>query len=661
MRVLILLSVILSCIALASAQTNPRRSSTPAMPGQLILQLHDSVGLPVSGALAAMRVEWLDEKNTGRPDSAGDMKTFMRMGATRPMISSAAGELAIPAAQVFGSRQLDSVSTTLFIVNQSKRLGAFIDVTPADVSAPVAVALQPLCFVHAMVESPDMEGAGHPMSRTGASVARIASPGSLVKSVSENGRVGMLLPAGNYQLTVGGVATDGATYAPSMQTLEIAPGQTDLDLDTISLASSAMTDLLGKPAPELRGIVEWRNGSPVTLEKLRGKVVILDFWAYSCSICIGEMPTLFQLQKQYANNPDLVIIAMHAPNASTLDEAYEKCAVLRAKAWHGADIPFRVALDSPDGTFEAFGVRGVPNTLVIDRDGNLARRFYAISNLDFRQEIEQLLNAKASPIAGRSSIPDRNSPALETSPPPIAESTSFTVKATGIHIQRHLTDEQLALIPGGRNGMVVQLLISAPGKRIVGIDESHSTISKFSDDNGSELRKYDEGDFWEGAFTHEARTSQDGHSSAVEIASAAEPSLDATKIILKGSLVIKIAGTERSLESKDVLLQPDSKFEVGPYEMKLAEIKTKDLRENMKVGLTLNFDGDPDAIRSIKFFDPLKREIGIAAIRSTSSDNHNTREYQLSERPKTITVHLDGYEKLDKVKVPVDLQIGLGL
>ena len=72
---------------------------------------------------------------------------------------------------------------------------------------------------------------------------------------------------------------------------------------------------------------------------------------------------------------NLVIIAVHAPNAKNLDEAYAKCATIRQRLWKGfEELPFRVALDSDPrtGTLAAFGIHGVPNTLVIDKNGKIA-------------------------------------------------------------------------------------------------------------------------------------------------------------------------------------------------------------------------------------------------------------------------------------------------
>ena len=404
----------------------------------------------------------------------------------------------------------------------------------------------------------------------------------------------------------------------------------------------------------------------MTLEKLRGKVVVLDFWAFSCSICLGEMPALFQIQRQYANNPDLVIIAIHAPNASTLDEAYEKFAAVRERVWHGADFPFRVALDSPGGTYAAFGVHGIPNTLVIGRDGVLARG----GSTPSPSPISNRSSTDCSCTQQRRSIRDPSLPmnpspySTETSATPVVrEATPMRVQVLGMRLQRHLPDDRKSLIVDGRNGVVLDLMVSAVDQTIVGVEESASTIGTFSDDQGTELRKYDEGDFWEGPFTREAKVSEDHHSAAVEIASSAEPGVDATKLLLKGSLMVKVcgAGANAGVQA-GVVCSRVWRSEAGPYSMKIDEIKTAGLRENMKVGMTLSFDSDPDAIRSMKFFDPINREIHVETISSSVSQGHTRRNTSSSsEKPKTITVRMVYYSKIDRVRVPLDLQVGIGL
>ncbi|MEE8168125.1 MAG: redoxin domain-containing protein, partial [Candidatus Hydrothermarchaeales archaeon] len=65
-------------------------------------------------------------------------------------------------------------------------------------------------------------------------------------------------------------------------------------------------------APELEGIAAWINSEPLTLEELRGKVVLLDFWTYSCINCIRTLPYLKAWHAEYADD-GLVIIGVHTP------------------------------------------------------------------------------------------------------------------------------------------------------------------------------------------------------------------------------------------------------------------------------------------------------------------------------------------------------------
>jgi thiol-disulfide isomerase/thioredoxin len=342
----------------------------------------------------------------------------MRPGAPRAGKSDANGQLVFPEASVFDIRRDDSRNKAqLFVLHEERRLGAIIDLTPADMAEPVEVTLEPLCFVRGKVDCPEMEAEGHVMKKITAWVDP-PTPGTepVAMSESDKQRFGMLLPAGTYELQMGAIATDGATYSRLTQEVTVEKGQEQLDLGTLHFESSRLSQLLGKPAPELSGIIEWRNGSPLTMEQLRGKVVVLDFWSYACSICIAHMPELFAVQKKYKNNDDLVIIAVHSGIANTLDEAFEKCEKMRRKIWRGEDFPFRVALDTNDGFMKALGIRGVPTLLVVDRDGNLARRFYTADDPGFRDEIARLLNT----------------PPKSENPSPTTRSTATTKDAPGI-------------------------------------------------------------------------------------------------------------------------------------------------------------------------------------------------------------------------------------
>src|SRR5271157_3232831 len=66
------------------------------------------------------------------------------------------------------------------------------------------------------------------------------------------------------------------------------------------------------PAPNIQGISGWINSAPLNLTQLRGKVVLVDFWTYSCINCIRSIPYLNAWQSKYGEN-GLVIIGVSAP------------------------------------------------------------------------------------------------------------------------------------------------------------------------------------------------------------------------------------------------------------------------------------------------------------------------------------------------------------
>lgn len=165
--------------------------------------------------------------------------------------------------------------------------------------------------------------------------------------------------------------------------------------------------LFGKPAPELRDIKGWKNGGPITLAELRGKVVLLDFWHYQCGSCIVDMPRLMELHDRYKDK-GLVVIGVHAANAESIEMMDRELAAARERNWKGRDLPFLVALDGSGAaaaagsaakqwgtTTAAYGVTdtGWPSTFVIGRDGKLIGEFYPAAK-DAQQRIERLLAGK---------------------------------------------------------------------------------------------------------------------------------------------------------------------------------------------------------------------------------------------------------------------------
>jgi cytochrome c biogenesis protein CcdA/thiol-disulfide isomerase/thioredoxin len=118
-------------------------------------------------------------------------------------------------------------------------------------------------------------------------------------------------------------------------------------------------------APEFQEIEVWLNSEPLTLEQLRGKVVVIDFWTYSCVNCLRTLPFLDRWYETYRDE-GLVIVGVHAP-----EFAFERVQdnVRDAIADLGVDWP--VALDNEFGTWNAWGNRYWPAKYFVDRQGHV--------------------------------------------------------------------------------------------------------------------------------------------------------------------------------------------------------------------------------------------------------------------------------------------------
>ena len=121
------------------------------------------------------------------------------------------------------------------------------------------------------------------------------------------------------------------------------------------------------------------DGQRVALKDLRGKVVMVNFWATSCTTCIGEMPQMVETYNKFKDQGlDFVAVAMsYDPPNYVLNYTETR------------KLPFQVALDPQDTLAKAFGdVKLTPTTFVIDKQGNIIKRY--VGEPQFA-ELDQLL------------------------------------------------------------------------------------------------------------------------------------------------------------------------------------------------------------------------------------------------------------------------------
>ncbi|MBA4015898.1 MAG: hypothetical protein C0483_01785 [Pirellula sp.] len=125
----------------------------------------------------------------------------------------------------------------------------------------------------------------------------------------------------------------------------------------------------------------WLNGTPLKPEELRGKVVLLDFWAVWCGPCIATFPHLREWNDKYADK-GLVIVGVtrhyqYGWDAATnrpkreeeLAESAEDAATLQFLKHH--ELKHRIAVMPDDDLSAKYLVSGIPQAVLIDRDGSI--------------------------------------------------------------------------------------------------------------------------------------------------------------------------------------------------------------------------------------------------------------------------------------------------
>ena len=142
-------------------------------------------------------------------------------------------------------------------------------------------------------------------------------------------------------------------------------------------------------APELTGISTWINSDPQTIAGLKGKVVLIDFWTYSCINCIRTQPYLKDLYSKYQKD-GLEIIGVHAPEFS-----FEKNPDNVRKAVKEAGLTYPIAMDNDLQTWAAFDNQYWPASYLIDQDGQIRRTHFGEGEYkEEEQAVRQLLTEK---------------------------------------------------------------------------------------------------------------------------------------------------------------------------------------------------------------------------------------------------------------------------
>nr|WP_307601152.1 thioredoxin family protein [Variovorax boronicumulans] len=144
-------------------------------------------------------------------------------------------------------------------------------------------------------------------------------------------------------------------------------------------------------APEFVGIEKWLNSGPLTMQGLAGKVVLVDFWTYTCINCIRTLPHVVRWYETYKDQ-GFVVVGVHSP-----EFAYERSTRNVQDAIERFDIRYPVAQDNGFTTWKAYNNQYWPAFYLVDAKGQVMRQHFGEGEYaEMEAVIQALLARKAA-------------------------------------------------------------------------------------------------------------------------------------------------------------------------------------------------------------------------------------------------------------------------
>jgi cytochrome c biogenesis protein CcdA/thiol-disulfide isomerase/thioredoxin len=157
--------------------------------------------------------------------------------------------------------------------------------------------------------------------------------------------------------------------------------------------NTAPADLNNLPVegvmPPLSGATTWINSPPLTREQLRGKVVVVDFWTYSCINCLRALPYVRAWAEKYKDQ-GLVVIGVHTP-----EFAFEKSEANVREAVARLGVAYPVAMDNDFAVWRAFKNQYWPAHYFIDAQGRIRHHHFGEGDYDGSERVIQQLLKEA--------------------------------------------------------------------------------------------------------------------------------------------------------------------------------------------------------------------------------------------------------------------------
>ena len=189
----------------------------------------------------------------------------------------------------------------------------------------------------------------------------------------------------------------------AVDTPVVPPGR-PADFELTGLTGGGVGDL----APDFTMVDNWFNSDPLTIDELEGKVVLIDFWTYTCINCIRTMPYLREWHEKYADR-GLVIVGVHSPEFE-----FERIPENVVRAADEFELRYPIAQDNSFGTWRAYNNRFWPAKYLIDQGGVVRYTHFGEGAYDETEQIIRDLLAEGGLDVSSIGANDDAGPSFDT-------------------------------------------------------------------------------------------------------------------------------------------------------------------------------------------------------------------------------------------------------
>jgi thiol-disulfide isomerase/thioredoxin len=234
------------------------------------------------------------------------------------------------------------------------------------------------------------------LDRLQPSAAPTAGSGTMTGGPSTTGGAAMSGAAGGTMTGGSAMSSNGDTAASASGAMAGAGAMSGGAMTGGSAMMSAKPGEVGHGTlgiegqlPSLSGAVSWLNSEPLSPEGLRGKVVVVDFWTYSCINCLRAIPYVRAWADKYRQQ-GLVVIGVHSP-----EFAFEKSPANVRKAAADLRITYPVAIDNNYAIWRAFENQYWPAHYFVDAQGRIRHHHFGEGDYEGSERVIQQLLAEA--------------------------------------------------------------------------------------------------------------------------------------------------------------------------------------------------------------------------------------------------------------------------